>query len=179
MKTFRNSILSICAGIGMMAIAPAALASHGTDSTIDAILGNGNGVYSSSYTHSSTNHDWYTLDLGVGDTVSVNLMSSGWSSYIWLYQALTEPLQSGDTLNTDYSLVSHTGGSTNNNLSYMAGALTAGQFVIQVDSYIGGSGAYTLTIAGASDAEVAEPGMLALFGLGLAGLAFARRQRRQ
>lgn len=165
------------ASISLLGQSSTALAAHGQDGTVDAILGDGNGVFMGNHTHPGTTsgvHPWYTLDLGVGDTVNINLMSTGWSSYIWLYEVLNEPLQAGDVFGPDYSLVANGGSGTNNNLSYMATAATAGQFAIQVDSWIGGSGDYKLTVDGA----IPEPGTLAIMAVGLAGLGFARRKKK-
>lgn len=92
-------------------------------------------------------------------------------------QVLNQPLQTGDVLGGDYSLVSSGGGGTNNNLSYTATGLTAGQFVIQVDSFVGGSGASALTVSGASN--LPEPASLALLDPGLAGLAFSQRKKQK
>lgn len=160
-----------------------ASASHGTASPVGTILGDGNGTFNGNYTHvggSNSNHPWYTLDLGVGDTASINLSTSGWTSTFWLYQVLNEPIGPGDTLGTDYALIQQAAGagSTNPFLSYTATLATAGQFLIQVDSWVGGSGAYTLVVSGASE-QVSEPGTLAVLGLGLLGFAAYRRKNRQ
>lgn len=144
-------------------------ASHGTDNAVDSILGDGNGIFVGNLVHSNV-HPWYTFDLDLGDTVSLNLSTPGYSSYLWLYSVLTAPLSVGDVINTNYSLVSQTGGSTNNSLSYTA--TQSGQFAVQLDSYVGGQGAYTFTVSGAK--SIPEPTTLAIFMLSLVGLSLRK-----
>lgn len=149
-------------------------ASHGTDSVVDSILGDGNGVFVGSLVHGSV-HPWYTFDLDIGDMVSLNLSTPSYDSYLWLYEVLNEPLTIGDLINTDYSLVSQGGGGTNNSLFYTA--LQSGQFAVQLDSFLSGQGAYTFTVSGAKSVDVPEPSTLAIFMLALVGLSLRKFKR--
>ncbi len=60
------------------------------------------------------------------------------------------------------------------NISYIAA--NSGQYVVQVDSWVGGSGDYELTITASPLVTVPEPASFAMVALGLVGLGAVRRR---
>lgn len=128
-----------------------ALASNGEGNNISSIDGDGNGTFDGTLVHVSgpgADHPWYTFCAISGNTVLVELESPSFSSLVYIYDVLDNNAQVGDANNVDYdNLIQSSNG---NAVSLNFVAPSSGQFIIQVDSWSGDDGDYTLTVSGAS-----------------------------
>ncbi len=140
------SKLSLAALI-LLLLSVQAYAEHGyaVVSDIDHV---GAGTFSGAYTHASgstADHPWFVLNLGTGDKVTINI-STTFESYGFVYQAPDGSVDVGDYQpNGTLTNVTEGGGNTSHSLSFTASS--SGQYALQLDSYIGGSGNYTVTIS--------------------------------
>jgi large repetitive protein len=128
-----------------------AKASHGQAavSDIDHI---GMGTFSGSYTHSTTDHVWIVFNANAGDVITIN-MNTAFSSYFWIYQSNTGCIQVGNsTANGCMTLKQQNGPFTTGSFTYTVTA--TGQYAIQLDSFVGGSGAYSVTVSGSTATTV-------------------------
>lgn len=182
----------LTAGLLSLLIPAICMASHGQAVVGDAIDGDGNGVFSGSYVQSTTDHPWYTLCANVGDTLQIDLTTTfgaganNQGSFLWLYRVLDDMAEVGDTPGVDISNVASSSNNDTDDLldqSITYVVTEAGQYIIQVDSWLGGSGDFELTVRGATGVcnnPVPEPASLAIFGLmTLAGAGRLRRRNRQ
>lgn len=167
-----------------------AAASHSTAaiSDIDGTVTTNPQTFSGSYTHSSIDHPWFTFEATAGADIGIALETTfgqgtgSQGSYLWLYRVLDGVADIGDSIgNSGLELIAQ---SSNNdtddflNQSISTTLASSGLFAVQVDSWLGGSGNYSVTIRGANITSVPEPGslLLASLGLGIAGM-IARRKR--
>lgn len=186
-----NTMRIACLGGALALIGIPGLASATHDEAIigDAIDGDGNGVFMGNYTHDATNadHPWYTFDATAGDNVTIDLVAAfnvnplfGPDSFLWVYRVLDDMAEVGDTpigggADLMTVLTSTTGAAIHN---LLLNVVDTGQYAVQIDSWLGGSGNYELTIAGAtSQTAVPVPSTLLLFGTTLVGLIAVRRRR--
>ena len=157
-------------------------------SDIDGVVISNPQVFSGAYTQSATDHPWFVFNGTVGSMIEVSLVTtfgagtSNRGSYLWLLDVLDNMPEVGDsTANGQLSLLAQSDNNDtdlflNQSISFMLGS--SGVFAVQIDSWLGGSGNYELTIRGANVASVPEPGTLALVGLAMAGLAAVARRPR-
>lgn len=166
---------------GMLALgAGSALASHGTAPVGDAIDGDGFGIFLGAYTQSASDHPWYTFNATAGQSIFINLTTNyGNGSYLWLYEVLDGVAEIGDADGGALSLVAQSsntdtlpGPFDDQSIAYIAG--NTNQYIVQVDSWLGGDGNYTLEIAGRIG-QVPAPAPLLLLAAGLLWLGARRR----
>lgn len=96
-----------------LACSSSVYAIHGEASNITSLLGDGNGVFTGTLTHVSGNaadHPWYTFDASAGDSVTIQLDTPTYASYIWLFEVFDDDAEIGDANDVDYDLVAQTGG---------------------------------------------------------------------
>jgi hypothetical protein len=120
----------------------------------------GMGTFSGTYVYANgpeTDHPWFVFNANAGDLVTINVNTPAWNqgSYIWLYLAPDGCVEVGDYVSygTLQQLLLQPGSNQigdgyNYSQSYTTPA--TGQYVIQLDSWHSGSGAYTVTLAGAT-----------------------------
>ena len=110
------------------------------------------GTFSGTYTQSITNHVWLVFDAAAGDPITINVDTRfrGRGCTVFLYRAPDGRADIGDRYsNGSLELVQVEGfGFDTYNFTYRAS--TAGQFALQLDSYTGGSGIYTVSISGST-----------------------------
>jgi hypothetical protein len=182
----------LTAGLLGLLLPAICLASHGQAVVGDSIDGDGNGTYSGNYTQSGTNHPWYTMSASAGDTLQIDLATTfgagtnSQGSYLWLYRVGDDNAQVGDTaFGATPDLTSVANSSNNDTDDFLDQSITynvtaTGQYIVQVDSWLGGSGDFRLTIAGANASVVPEPASLAIFGcVSVLGVCRLRRRNRQ
>lgn len=124
-------------------------ASHGVApvSDIDHV---GMGTFSGSYTHSGTDHVWFVFNATAGDVINVSINTPGWQSYAWTFFDKNGKVEVGDSeANGKLDHIGSNGPFTNGSYSFTA--TCTGQYAIQLDSYLSGSGNYTVTISGATN----------------------------
>jgi len=109
----------------------------------------GMGTFSGSYSHSSTDHVWFVFNANAGDVINFSVTTTGWTSYCWLYSAPDNCVEIGESSdNGCLSLFQQNGpGSSTYTFSFTA---STGQYAMQLDSYVGGSGSYTVIISGST-----------------------------
>lgn len=165
--------------------------SHGEASVsdIDGDFGNSLGaVTSSSYTHSGTDHPWFTFQASAGDKVSFLLETdftnggSGIGSFLWLYEVIDGNVNIGDSsLGGQLTLWTISDNTDTPPGPYVDQSIldfvipTTNQYIVQVDSWLGASGAYDLTYRRLA---VPEPSTWALAVMGFAAMAAMVRRRR-
>ena len=130
-----------------------ARASHG-QAPISDIDYSGMGTFSGSYTQSNTDHVWFVFNANAGNTITIGVNTAfGGGSHTWLYRATDGCAEVGDRSNAGLLLLQNVGsGSNSYTLTYAVP--TTGQFAVQLDSWVGGSGAYNVTLAGSTAATV-------------------------
>ncbi len=137
--------------IFLIAASTIALADHGQGDNISSIDGDGNGIFNGTLVHaagSGADHPWYTFCAISGNTVLLELETPSFTSVMHVFDVFDNNAQVGDANSVDYdNLVQSADG---NDISLNFVAPSSGQFIIQVDSWLGGDGDYTLTISGAS-----------------------------
>lgn len=134
---------------------------------------------------SDSDSDWWFFDANAGDVISlaVNRLENNLDPAMNLYFGF------GDTLNL--SQVAY----ADDNLAELPGLegpfadpiinytiATTGTYSANVWDFLSGPGApfdYQITLNGANPIDVPEPSIFALFGLGLIGLGFARKNRKK
>ena len=161
-----------------------ALASNGQANNISSIDGDGNGVYNNTLVHASgpdADHLWYTFCATSGSTVTLQMSSPTFNTYLWVYDVLDDNAEVGDAINADYTYEVGGGGSTAFSIDFDAPANS--QYIVQVDSYNGDSGDFTLTISGACGSLEAKSiptlsnwSIILMLGSILAFAAFRLRQ---
>jgi hypothetical protein len=129
-----------------------AKADHGEASVSD-IDHTGMGTFTGSYTHSGSDHVWIVFNATAGNTLTVNY-STGFNSYYWIYSANNGTVAVGNSTSNNLTLVSEAGGYTESEVatsgSFTYNVTSTGQYAIQVDAYLGGSGSYSVTLSGAT-----------------------------
>lgn len=125
-----------------------AKASHG-QATVSDIDHTGMGTFSGSYTHSGSDHVWFVFNATSGNTISITVSTPGWSSYYWVYRADDGTVAVGNNTSNNLTLVSQYGSTTG--ATYTYSVTSTGQYAIQLDSYVGQSGSYTVTLSGATN----------------------------
>ncbi len=128
-------------------------ADHGQASVSD-IDHTGMGTFSGSYNHSGSDHVWIVFNATAGNTVTVSY-STGFNSYYWLYRADNGTVAVGNSLGNNLTQVSENEGYTESEVptsgTFNYSISSTGQYAIQVDSYLGGSGSYSITVSGATN----------------------------
>lgn len=191
-RIFSSSSLRALVTAAALVVCGAANASHepAAISDIDGVVTASPQTFSGFYTHvpgSSGDHPWFVFNGTAGSTIGIFLTTSfGNGSYLWLYDVLNDMPKVGDsTSNGALALLAQSsntdafpGPFNDQSISYSLGS--SGVFAIQVDSWLGGSGNYMLTITGAVPANnVPEPGTLLLLALGLGAAASISRWSRR
>lgn len=194
---------SLIAAAFAIAIAGAqpANASHdnivGPIDAIDGVFGSGGGSFGPTVLGAGGT-DWYAFAGNAGDNISIDVFTGG-DSVVALFRAVgngivqvgDDPLCSGSIGDTDcggqgaghdllWQAFDDDGGVSL--ASHLDFALTvSGQYAIVVQEFNKDDDlAYIVALSGntaAIDGQVPEPGTMAVFGLGLAGLAAFRRRR--
>ncbi|MEO0438701.1 MAG: PPC domain-containing protein [Pseudomonadota bacterium] len=132
------------------------VADHFQATNLSTNSGSGNGTFNATLTHipgTDSAHPWYSF---CADTGAVNIsLNASFSGFLWLYSVGDNFPRLGDTLGTDYTLeTDSSSGGTSQNISFFPPS--PGTYIVQVDSFIGGDGAYTLSISGATSTP--QPG---------------------
>ena len=174
--------------IAALAIPMQLMADHG-EAVVSDIDGDGFGKYTGFYDHESGSfgdHPWFTFDASSGDVVTINLetdfntgMSDG-GSFFWVYEVVDGNAEVGDAsaINGGNELVlildatDDPGFTFDDDQSHTLtfAAPSSNQFIIQVDSWLGASGDYNLTIS------IPEPSTAALI-CAVVAPAVCRRRR--
>ncbi len=144
----------------------------------------------------STDVDYFSFTMDSASTVTIDVWAKGYNgsnldSYIYLYQ----PDVNGAYVTSnddDWNAAAMTDGTTHGFDSYISHYLAAGDYTLAIGAFFLSdanardgvnengytSGDYQITFTGTGLATaVSEPGSIALFGLGLVGLGFARRRQ--
>ncbi|HUR18576.1 MAG TPA: putative Ig domain-containing protein [Acidimicrobiales bacterium] len=150
-RTRGVAILVVALSVLAIGIAPSAHAQHGSASTVDSIDGTGPGAQSGTIDGSTDRADWYTFYGTAGTAVTMTVSSPSFASYVWVYETPTVP--AAGSSRPSPPAVSQSGGTTSYSLSFTLPATDL--YTWSVDSYVGGSGAYTVTVAGDVSAVVA------------------------
>lgn len=124
-------------------------ASHG-NAPVSDIDWTGMGTFGGSYSHSSSDHVWFVFDACGGNVITITVSSPTWETYLWLSRAPDGVVNIGDFVNNGtLNLVAQQYTVNGGTMTYTVPA-GGGQYALQLDSYIGQSGAYTVTISGAN-----------------------------
>ncbi|MBK8448840.1 MAG: HYR domain-containing protein [Saprospiraceae bacterium] len=111
----------------------------------------GMGTFSGSYTDNSADHVWFIFNANAGDIINV-MVTTNWSggSTMWNYRSTDGCVNLCDySGNGTLTLLSQNGaGSNGYNYSFNASVTT--QYGLQLDSWLCGSGTYTVTISGST-----------------------------
>lgn len=114
----------------------------------------GMGTFTGNYTQSVSDHPWFIFNANAGNTVTIQVSTPAWvngGSFVWLYRAPDGCAEIGDaSANGTLTLVSRQGPGTSYTVTYAVPA--AGQYAVQLDSWLAGAGAYTVTLAGSTAA---------------------------
>ena len=185
MLSFKNSLtvygvseFLLAFGLAPIAVTPAH-ATHGDAATVDSIDGNGTGIFAGTLTNTSDTVDWYEFFGDAGDAVTIDMVSLAFDTCLQLYLAPSNPT-AGDS-RASYTLVDFDddGGTGTNSLISIGSLAATGFYVVAAESFSGTNdtlGDYLLGIGG-DVRPIPEPAAIAIFGLGLAGLGFARRRK--
>lgn len=161
----------------------AAHATHFTQQNVDAIDGNGPGVYFGGIAGSGNTANWYTFAANQGDSVTIETTAATFDTHLALYQVLGVPAV-GDNRNSYTLIASDDDGGVGLLSLISVPSLTAGNYIVAVEEFGGSGGSYTLSISGnvtAISSAVPEPASIALFGVTTASVAgyCAWRRRKQ
>lgn len=129
--------------------------SHEEANTVTSIDGIDNGTFSGTYVHADgadAPHPWFAFCAVAGTTVSIEVDTTAWTdgSHIWFYDVLDNAAEVGDQRSVDFTTSIQENGF--GALTY-TGAFVApadGQYLVQLDSWLGGDGDWTVTISGAT-----------------------------
>lgn len=149
MKNLYFSLLAkLVIGVAIFVLPMMANASHG-NSPISDIDFQGNGTLSSFYTHSNIDHPWFVVNAQAGDVLKFTI-STTFSGHAWFYRASPDNCaEIGDRNGAGLTLITSAGnGATFFSISYTVP--TNGQYVLQLDSYIGQSGSFKVNVAGST-----------------------------
>lgn len=114
----------------------------------------GMGTFTGNYVHQNgtfADHPWFVFNANAGDVIqfSVNTPWPNSGSYSWLERAPDGCVEVGDYETAGTLTRARTAGNgTSYTFSYTVA--TTGQYALQLDSWSGGSGAYTVTISGST-----------------------------
>ena len=128
----------------LAASAVPAAANNGSARTVDSIDGTGAGTFADSITWSADMADWYTFQGTAGTPVTITVSSPAFSSYLWVYPTPSVP-SAGSSRPT--GAIAEAGGGTSYSRSFTLPTTTC--YTWSVDSYLGGSGTYSVTVNGA------------------------------
>ena len=109
----------------------------------------GMGTFTGSYSHSSTDHVWFVFNAKVGDVINFSVTTPGWQSFCWLYSAPDNCVEIGDFSDDGTLNNFQAAGPGTSTYTFSFTASTA-QYAMQLDSYLGGSGNYTVIISGST-----------------------------
>ncbi len=148
------SIRILAALVAVFFLVPDGLAQSRADGQADSVTsidGDGDGTFTGSYTHVSGTaapHPWFRFSAAAGQVVTIDVQTPGWTSLVWIYDVFDDDAQIGDQRTIDYSNAIDQGGVAN---TYTVSFIppSDGQYIVQLDSWVGGSGAYTVTVSGA------------------------------
>lgn len=145
----------ILAMVTVFAMPTSSFASHGQAmvSDIDHV---GMGTFTGTYVHvegAMVDHPWFVFNANPTDEITVTVTTHNWvdGSFVWVYQALDNCVEVGDyslSIPTCFPLIHFDGYGENSYTFTISPGL--GQFAIQLDSYLGGDGNYTVTISGST-----------------------------
>ena len=156
---------------------------------VSDIDSNGFGTFSGDYSHvygRDVDHPWHTFNANLGDEITVTLETDfatgapNGGSFLWLYEVIDGNAEIGDAPpaagGTELTLLLDSFDDPDFTLdddqfhTLTFSAPSTNQYIVQVDSWLGGDGPYTLTI-------VPEPGSMLLVLFGACAVLTSLRQR--
>jgi hypothetical protein len=152
MKKWMVTLAAVVAGVAIAV--PAANATHGTATIVDAIDGTGPGIFFGNINNTTGDSaDWYSFlgFAGSGVTIRVNTTSGVWFPVLTLYRSLVGAPAAGDDRNVDYTFLAIDEASGGSSAMLFVVLPVTGYYVVAVESFSGFGdvlGNYVLSIRG-------------------------------
>lgn len=114
----------------------------------------GMGNFTGSYTHDDDDHVWFIFNANAGDTIHFDY-DNGFTTYFWVYRSNYNCVLTGHNYNNnDMTLLGGYEGYTEYEEPTSGSPFfivsQTGQYAIQMDAYLGGSGSYDVTLYGST-----------------------------